>query len=162
MINLASAPMGVSQTIEANDLQAGAVAPAIAEDATAASPPATSHEILGPTAIAVLAEVGKQAIDQPGHFLIGAAPIWASRYLVGVPWLGWVVAPILAYREWLQWPSRRWWDPPLDWGFLLLGAVAATCSRRPVHALTGGLVTAVGRATSGVAVSGRMAHAPRP
>ena len=31
----------------------------------------------------ILEEVGKQAIDQPGHFLIGAAPIWASRYLVG-------------------------------------------------------------------------------
>jgi hypothetical protein len=78
----------------------------------------------------VLKEVGKQAIDQPGHFLIAAAPIWASRYLVGVPWYGWVAAPLLAYREWLQWPSNRWWDPPLDWAFLSLGAVVATFRRR--------------------------------
>ena len=93
------------------------------------------HATLGAGAIGwttsrILKEVGKQAIDQPGHFLIGAAPIWASRYLVGVPWFGWVAAPILAYREWLQWPSNRWWDPPLDWAFLTLGAVAATWSRR--------------------------------
>ena len=91
------------------------------------------------TARRIIKEVGKQAIDQPGHFLIGGAPIWASRYLVGVPWLGWVAAPILAYREWLQWPSNRWWDPPLDWAFLTLGAVAATRSRRPGHRLSGGL-----------------------
>ena len=81
----------------------------------------------------ILQEIGKQTIDQPGHFLIGAAPIWASRYLVGVPWYGWVIAPLLAYREWLQWPSNRWWDPPLDWAFLSLGAVVATWrrSKRP-------------------------------
>jgi hypothetical protein len=36
----------------------------------------------------VLKEIGKQTIDQPGHFLIAAAPIWASRWLVGVPWYG--------------------------------------------------------------------------
>jgi hypothetical protein len=78
----------------------------------------------------VLKEVGKQAIDQPGHFLIGAVPIWASRCLIGVPWYGWVAAPLLAYREWLQWPSNRWWDPPLDWIFLSLGAVVATFGRR--------------------------------
>ena len=78
----------------------------------------------------ILKEVGKQAIDQPGHFLIAAAPIWASRCLVGVPWYGWVAAPLLAYREWLQWPSNRWWDPPLDWMFLSLGAVVATFRRR--------------------------------
>jgi hypothetical protein len=77
----------------------------------------------------ILKEVGKQTIDQPGHFLIGAAPIWASRYLVGVPWYGWIIAPLLAYREWLQWPSKRWWDPPLDWAFLSLGAVVATWRR---------------------------------
>ncbi len=81
----------------------------------------------------ILKEVGKQTIDQPGHFLIGAAPIWASRYLVGVPWYGWVAMPLLAYREWLQWPSNRWWDPPLDWAFLSLGAVVATCRRRSLR-----------------------------
>jgi hypothetical protein len=78
----------------------------------------------------VLKEVGKQAIDQPGHFLIAAVPIWASRCLVGVPWYGWVVVPLLAYREWLQWPSNRWWDPPLDWIFLSFGSVVATFRRR--------------------------------
>lgn len=92
-----------------------------------------ADDALAPRAGKVLKEIGKQAIDQPGHFLIGAAPIWASRYLVGVPWYGWVVAPLLAYREWLQWPSNRWWDPPLDWAFLSLGAVVATCRRRSIH-----------------------------
>ena len=84
----------------------------------------------------VLKEVGKQAIDQPGHFLIAAVPIWASRCLAGVPWFGWVAAPLLAYREWLQWPSKRWWDPPLDWTFLSLGAVVATFRHRRTHGLS--------------------------
>jgi hypothetical protein len=96
-------------------------------------------DALDPRAGKVLKEVGKQAIDQPGHFLIGAAPIWASRYLVGVPWYGWVVTPLLAYREWLQWPSNRWWDPPLDWAFLSLGTVVATCRRRSTRRLLDGL-----------------------
>jgi hypothetical protein len=91
------------------------------------------------TSSRILKEVGKQAVDQPGHFLVGAVPIWASRCLVGVPWFGWVLAPILAYREWLQWPSNRWWDPPLDWAFLTLGAVAATWGRQPGRRLGGGL-----------------------
>lgn len=104
-------------------------------------------------------EVGKQAIDQPGHFVIGAAPIWASRYLVGVPWFGWVAAPILAYREWLQWPSKRWWDPPLDWAFLTLGAVAATWSRRPVPGSAGGFAALRQRVVWTLAVRGRIRHA---
>ena len=87
----------------------------------------------------VLKEVGKQTIDQPGHFLIGAAPIWAARCLVGVPWYGWLVTPLLAYREWLQWPSKRWWDPPLDWAFLSLGAVVATWRPRSTERLLGAL-----------------------
>jgi hypothetical protein len=87
----------------------------------------------------VLKEVGKQAIDQPGHFLIAAVPIWASRCLAGVPWYGWVAAPLLAYREWLQWPSNRWWDPPLDWIFLSLGTVVATFRRHPTYRLRDGL-----------------------
>jgi hypothetical protein len=87
----------------------------------------------------VLKEVGKQALDQPGHFLIAAVPIWASRCLAGVPWYGWVAAPLLAYREWLQWPSNRWWDPPLDWIFLSLGAVVATFRRRRARRLPDGL-----------------------
>ena len=82
-----------------------------------------------PRAGEILKEIGKQAIDQPAHFLIAAAPIWLSRHLVGVPWFGWAAAPLLAYREWLQWPSKRWWDPPLDWAFLIIGVVVATWSR---------------------------------
>lgn len=92
--------------------------------------PTQVGDTLRPQAGKILKEIGKQTVDQPGHFLIGAAPIWASRYLVGVPWYGWVIAPLLAYREWLQWPSKRWWDPPLDWAFLSLGAVVATCRGR--------------------------------
>jgi hypothetical protein len=45
------------------------------------------------------------------------------------------VIPLLAYREWLQWPSNRWWDPPLDWACLALGVIVATWAlgalRRP-------------------------------
>lgn len=111
------------------------------------------------TASRISKEVGKQAIDQPGHFLIGAAPIWASRYLVGVPWVGWVAAPILAYREWLQWPSKRWWDPPLDWAFLTLGALAATWSRRRVPGPAGGFAALRQRVVWTLAVRGRMRHA---
>lgn len=97
----------------------------------------SASETSEPQAGKILKEVGKQTIDQPGHFLIAAAPIWASRYLVGVPWYGWVATPLLAYREWLQWPSNRWWDPPLDWAFLSLGAIVATCRRRSRHRLNG-------------------------
>jgi hypothetical protein len=111
------------------------------------------------TGAKILKEVGKQAVDQPGHFLIGAAPIWASRYLVGVPWFGWVMAPILAYREWLQWPSNRWWDPPLDWVFLTLGAVAATWKRRPGQRLAGTLAALRQSAASGLAIRGRISQA---
>ena len=90
---------------------------------------------------ALLAELLKQAIDQPGHLLIAGLPIVLSRYLTGVPWYGWPVIPLLAYREWLQWPSNRWWDPPLDWAFLALGVVLATwaigaLSRRPPTGIT--------------------------
>ena len=78
------------------------------------------------TLAALLKELGKQAIDQPGHFLIAALPIVLSRHLTGVPWYGWPAVPLLAYREWLQWPSNRWWDPPLDWAVLALGVIMAT------------------------------------
>lgn len=81
----------------------------------------------------VWAEIGKQTVEQPLHFLMTAGPIALSRYLVGVPWYGWAIAPVLAYREWSQWPSRRWWDPPLDWAALVLGAVVATWRRGARH-----------------------------
>jgi hypothetical protein len=77
-----------------------------------------------------LAEVVKQAAEQPLHFAMAAAPIWLSRCLTAVPWYGWATLPALAYREWRQWPSQRWWDPPLDAAFLLLGAVTATWSAK--------------------------------
>ncbi len=78
---------------------------------------------------AVVWEVRKQAVDQPLHFLLTAGPIELSRYLVGVPWYGWAITPLLAYREWRQWPSKRWWDPPLDWAVLALGVIVATWRR---------------------------------
>jgi hypothetical protein len=100
-----------------------------------ASPAGLFARDLGPTLRALLKELLKQAIEQPGHFLIAALPIWLSRRLSGVPWYGWPVIPLLAYREWLQWPSNRWWDPPLDWACLALGVVVATWAlgalRRP-------------------------------
>jgi hypothetical protein len=77
-----------------------------------------------------LAEVVKQAAEQPLHFVMSAGPIWLSRCLTAVPWYGWAMVPALAYREWRQWPSKRWWDPPLDAAFLLLGAITATWTAR--------------------------------
>jgi hypothetical protein len=124
-----------------------------------AVPQRIPHAILGVvrwSTSRIIEEVGKQAIDQPGHFLIGAAPIWASRCLVGVPWFCWVGAPILAYREWLQWPSRRWWDPPLDWAFLTLGAVAATWGRRRRPGFAAGFAAVGRRMVSGLAFHGRL------
>ena len=81
---------------------------------------------LSPATSRFLRKLGSQAIDQSAHVVVAAGPIWASRYLAGVPWYGWLVTPVLAYREWTQWPSNRWWDPPLDWTFLTLGVVWAT------------------------------------
>jgi hypothetical protein len=77
-----------------------------------------------------LTEVVKQAAEQPLHFVMSAGPIWLSRSLTAVPWYGWAMMPALAYREWRQWPSKRWWDPVLDAAFLVLGAVTATWSAR--------------------------------
>jgi hypothetical protein len=86
--------------------------------------------LLSPDRRKVLAEVGKQVVEQPLHFMMAAAPILLSRGLAGVPWYGWAATPLLAWREWSQWPSKRWWDPPLDWAFLTLGVVTATWRRR--------------------------------
>ena len=74
----------------------------------------------------MLAEVLKQTAEQPLHFAMSAGPIWLSRCLTAVPWYGWAVVPALAYREWRQWPSKRWWDPALDATFLVLGVLWAT------------------------------------
>jgi hypothetical protein len=75
-------------------------------------------------------EVAKQAAEQPLHFLMSAGPIWVSRCATAVPWYGWAIMPALAYREWRQWPSKRWWDPVLDAVFLTLGLIATTWPAR--------------------------------
>lgn len=77
----------------------------------------------------LIREVVKQSIEQPLHFLMAAAPIWLSRCLTAVPWYGWSIVPALAYREWRQWPSKRWWDPLLDATFLILGVIGGTWRR---------------------------------
>ena len=69
--------------------------------------PAPIEGTVAPRAGKILKEIGKQAIDQPAHVMIAAAPIWLSRHLVGVPWYGWAITPLLVWREWSQWPSRR-------------------------------------------------------
>jgi hypothetical protein len=93
--------------------------------------PALAKEtLLSRDARRLLWELGKQAVEQPWPFLMAAAPIYRSRQLVGVPWFGWAITPLLVYREWSQWPSNRWWDPPLDWAFLSLGVVVVTWRRR--------------------------------
>lgn len=145
--SLAMTLVNPTRTIDTNEftygfvdsVDASASGASVAVGQEAMLPPTVFDDTSKPAATRILKEVGKQAIDQPGHFLIGAGPIWISRYLVGVPWYGWVVTPLLAYREWLQWPSNRWWDPPLDWAFLSLGAVVATCRRRSAHRFLDGL-----------------------
>lgn len=77
-----------------------------------------------PAATSIALEIAKQAVEQPLHFAMSAGPVWLSRSLTAVPWYGWSVVPVLVYREWQQWPSKRWWDPLLDGAFLLLGLVA--------------------------------------
>jgi hypothetical protein len=105
------------------------------DDAAVVAPTAPLQSAVARTLQALLKELLKQALDQPGHFLIAALPIVLSRYLTGVPWYGWPVIRLLGYREWLQWPSNRWWDPPLDWACLALGVIIATWAlgalRRP-------------------------------
>lgn len=85
----------------------------------------------------LLYELAKQVIEQCLHFALAALPIWLSRRFTGVPWFGVPVIVLLVFREWLQWPSERWWDPPLDLAVLMLGFVIATWAfktiRRPVH-----------------------------
>ena len=104
--------------------------PARMVDGSRSAPPPALGDLISPEALAVLEEVGKQAVEQPLHVLMAAAPICLSRHFTRVPWYGWAVTPLLIWREWSQWPSKRWWDPPLDWAFLTLGVVLATWRRR--------------------------------
>lgn len=75
----------------------------------------------------VLGELVKQVIDQPLHIVMAVASVWVIGYpLVAMAGLSVVLSAIIsgvitaawmARREWKQWPSSRWWDPPLDWLF---------------------------------------------
>lgn len=71
-------------------------------------------------------EIAKQAIDQPLHVLMAVASVWAIGYALTLVGLSVLVSGIIAgvatgawmaVREYLQWPSSRWWDPVLDWFF---------------------------------------------
>lgn len=73
-----------------------------------------------------LKELAKQCIDQPLHVLMAVASVWVIGgllVLAHVPvWLAAAVAGVItaawmAYREYKQWPSERWYDPILDWTF---------------------------------------------
>lgn len=79
-----------------------------------------------------LREVKKQMIDQPAHYLWmfatffplafglkNSAGLWIVLGLV----LVFASAGTAIVREFDQWPSQRWWDPLLDYFFLLAGAV---------------------------------------
>ena len=82
-------------------------------------------------------EIVKQAIDQPLHFLWAAAgtilPFLAIKFahdellwLVATIILAAANAAVIVLREWRQWPpSKRPWDPFVDWTFYALGAGAA-------------------------------------
>jgi hypothetical protein len=74
----------------------------------------------------VLGELVKQAIDQPLHVLMTVASVWAIGYVLTLVGASVTLAGVLAgvltaawvgVREYLQWPSSRWWDPYLDWLF---------------------------------------------
>lgn len=78
----------------------------------------------------VRSEILKQLRDQPLHILMTFASVWAIAN--GLMWLGAPHLPAVivgsvgtllwaGWREYRQWPSSRWWDPPLDWAFEALG-----------------------------------------
>jgi len=71
-------------------------------------------------------EIKKQLIDQPLHLLMAIASVCAFTWLFkGQVWVAsGLTVTWIAYREFLQWPSDRWWDPPLDATFEIAGVVA--------------------------------------
>ena len=79
----------------------------------------------------VLGELVKQAIDQPLHVLMTFASVWAisafTYWATPAEVAASTVAGVLGTafwniaREYSQWPSSRWWDPPLDWVFEAIG-----------------------------------------
>ena len=77
-----------------------------------------------------MSELRKQLIDQPLHVLMCAASVLAlaiafqlsgdgiaASTFAGVS----LTALWVGLREWHQWPSSRWWDPPMDWAFEAVG-----------------------------------------
>jgi predicted PurR-regulated permease PerM len=78
-------------------------------------------------------EIVKQCIDQPLHLLWAWAGIAILLWLWPTMWgpigilFGVVNTAYIAYREYDQWPSTRWWDPYLDWLFFAAGIVVALC-----------------------------------
>lgn len=67
----------------------------------------------------------KAAVDQPLHMLWAGVPwfltFWVAEQL-GNPVLAILFGAVaggnlgfIIWREIEQWPSKRWWDPPLDW-----------------------------------------------
>ena len=76
-------------------------------------------------------ELKKQMIDQPLHFLwmfatfaplaIGIRGGLKLLIVVGLV-LVFCSAGYAIGREIDQWPSKRWWDPYLDWTFFVFGA----------------------------------------
>lgn len=76
-------------------------------------------------------EIRKQLIDQPLHMLWSGVSVglvvWSVR--AGLPpalsifcvLVGVVSVAAIVLREYDQWPSSRWWDPPLDWLCFAIG-----------------------------------------
>jgi len=70
-------------------------------------------------------ELVKQLIDQPLHVLMGIASVCALAFVSQNVWVAvGLTFAWEAYREFWQWPSSRWWDPPLDFFFEAVGIVA--------------------------------------
>ena len=64
----------------------------------------------------------KQLGDQSLHLVIGACLVYALATISQNVWIGAVI--VIAgwiIREVRQWPSVRWYDPPIDWLFEALG-----------------------------------------
>ncbi len=89
----------------------------------------------------VFGELVKQSIDQPLHILMTVGSVWAigaialvslSSLLIAMIAGGTLTALWVALREYFQWPSSRWWDPPLDWAFETAGIILGVWSLGPV------------------------------
>ncbi len=99
----------------------------------------------------VLGELVRQLIDQPLHILMTVGSVWGiggsawaifyftgDGTVTGIKLLTCLVAGStltatwVALRERAQWPSSRWWDPPLDWFFEVVGMSLGVWSLGPV------------------------------